>query len=99
MRRPNREWPRCWDGERRDDLRFALEPGKGARILGERPGDHLDGDVAIELGVAGPIHLPHPAAANQRQDFVGAESRAGSKRHKLKVLANGLYGSWRRSSE
>ena len=35
-------------------------------------GEHLDGDGAVQAGVAGLIHLPHPARAEGGLDL-GAE--------------------------
>ena len=35
-------------------------------------------DIAIELRIARPVDLPHPAFADQRGDFVDAETGAGS---------------------
>ena len=37
-----------------------------------------DGDLAVELGVAGAVDLAHAACAEGREDFVGAEFVAGS---------------------
>ena len=56
-------------------------------IAGERVGQDLQRDVAIELRVAGPIHLPHAAFADLRGDFVDAEAGAGSEGQTC-----GLYG-------
>jgi hypothetical protein len=35
----------------------------------------FDRDIALEPRITRPIYLAHTAAANQRQDFVGADSR------------------------
>ena len=45
--------------ERRQHLRFALEPGQALRVVGEEVRENLDGDVAVQLGVACPIDLAH----------------------------------------
>jgi hypothetical protein len=37
-----------------------------------------------------PIHLAHPALADQREDFIGAESVADRKRH---ISDNGQFTS------
>lgn len=47
------------------------------RVTREKFGQHFDGDVAIELGVFRAIHLARAARAEQRDDFTGAEARAG----------------------
>ena len=41
----------------------------------------FDGDVAIQLGVAGAIDLAHRAGAKGADDFVDAKTRAGLERH------------------
>ena len=51
--------------ERGERLRLALEAHQAIRIAGERRRQHLDGDVAIELRVAGAIHLAHAARAER----------------------------------
>ena len=50
------------DGER---LRFAREPRQPIRIIRERVRQDLQGDIAIELRVAGPLHLAHAAFADR----------------------------------
>ena len=42
--------------------------------------DDLQRDLAIQLGIAGAIDLPHTAHAEQRDDFIRAEASAGSER-------------------
>ena len=64
--------------QRRERLRFALEPREPLGIARERVGQDLDRDVAIELRIAGAIHLAHAPGAKGGQDFVGAEAGAGS---------------------
>ena len=56
--------------QRREDLRFALEPRQALGIVRERVGQDLDRDVAIELRVAGPIDLAHAAGAEGGEDLV-----------------------------
>ena len=36
----------------------------------------LDGDVAAQLGIAGTIHLAHPARAEQRENLVRTDLAA-----------------------
>jgi len=54
---------------------------------------NLDGDGAVETGVAGLVDLPHSACADEAQDFVGTEARARREAH-----AGHLRGAlWRRA--
>ena len=64
--------------QRRERLGFAREPGEPIGIVRERVGQDFERDVAIELRVASPIDLSHPAFADRRSDFVDAEAGAGS---------------------
>ena len=60
--------------ERGEQLRFALEPRETIRVADEGVGQHLDRDVAAQLGVARAIDLAHAAGAERRDDFIGPES-------------------------
>ncbi len=62
--------------ERRDGARFGFESAAAVRPIDEVAQQHLDGNRAIETGVSRCIDLTHTADANQRKDFVRAESRA-----------------------
>jgi len=62
-------------------LRFTLEAGEAVVVSSDVRRQHLDGHVAVEAAIACPIHLPHAAAANERDDVVGAEASAGSESH------------------
>ena len=63
--------------QRREDVRLAAKPREAFFIVGELSGQDFDGDVAAKLGVPGPIHFPHAAGANELDDRVRAEFRAG----------------------
>jgi hypothetical protein len=62
---------------RRKSWRFPLEAREAHRVLRHASGKHLDRDLAIELRVARPLHLAHPARAEGRDDLVGAEVVSG----------------------
>ena len=47
----------------RQDVRLALKAREAAGIVGERLGQHFDRDLAVQLRIARPIHLAHPAGA------------------------------------
>src|SRR6476661_6566811 len=53
--------------QRGDSAGFALE------ALAEALGGDFDGDLAAQARVAGAVNLAHPALADARQDFIGAE--------------------------
>ena len=55
--------------------RFALEPFR--KLLA----GNLDGDRAVEARVARLVHFPHAARANEREDLIGTELRAGREGH------------------
>ena len=52
-------------------------------------GKHFDGDGAVETSVFRFVHFAHPAGAERREDFIGAESSSGSYRHRqIAIFAN-----------
>src|SRR4051812_31232082 len=59
--------------QRRQHLRFALEPRHAFGVTGERLRQDFQSDVAAKLGVARAVNLAHAAGANRRKDLVGAE--------------------------
>ena len=67
--------------QRGEHLRFALEPREAIGIVREGLGQHLDRDVAIQPRIARAIDLAHAARAEQRQDFICAETSAGREGH------------------
>ena len=75
--------------QRRQSLRFALEAREAVGVVRERLRQDLDRDVAIQLRVASPIDLSHPAFADRRSDVVDAEARAGSKGQRLRDYMGG----------
>ena len=52
--------------------------GIGRRLRREE----LEGDVALQLGVARPIHLPHATGSDERDDLVVSESRPWGQAHR-----------------
>ena len=63
--------------ELRDRTGFAIEPLTELRIGGEHVWEDLDSDRTVESRVARFIHFPHATRAQQRQNLVCAEARAG----------------------
>ena len=62
--------------ERRKNLSFAPESSHAVAVSGKLVGQHLDGDFPAKPRVPGPPDLSHPAASDQRQNFVVADPSA-----------------------
>src|SRR4030095_15040364 len=75
--------------ERGERPRCPVEAPSATRIGGVLGGKELQGDVAPESAVAGPVHLSHAARPDEREHLVGSQPAAAGKRH-LSVLS-GLY--------
>ena len=60
--------------ERRQHLRFAREAREAIRIVSDSRQQHLDRDVAIQLRIAGAIHLAHASGAEGGEDFVRTDA-------------------------
>ena len=75
--------------QRGERLRFAREPGQAIGVVRKRIRQHLQRDIAIELGVAGAPHLAHSAFADLSRDFVDAEAGTGSEGHVLWIIRAG----------
>ncbi len=58
----------------------------------QRLRQHLDRHLARQARVPRPVHLPHPACTERRQDLVGAEPRSGRESHR--VAGNSMPGPW-----
>jgi hypothetical protein len=54
-----------------------LEAGDAVLVLEELFRQDLDGDVPLELRVAGPVDLPHPPRAERGENLPGTETGAG----------------------
>ena len=63
--------------QRGEGLRFALEACEPLGVVRERLGQDFDRDVSVQLGIAGSIHLAHPAFADLGRDLVDAKAGAG----------------------
>jgi hypothetical protein len=63
--------------QRGEDLRLALEAREAVGVVRKGRGQDLQRDVAMELGVAGMVHLTHATGAERRQQFIGTQARAG----------------------
>ncbi len=57
---------------------FTGEAHDAVGVGGEGVGQDLQRDVTIELGVAGPVDLAHPAGSDRSHDLVLSDPRSGS---------------------
>src|SRR5687768_6314498 len=73
--------------ERRRGSRFVLEAAARRRVANQLRGDDLQRNIAAQSCIPSAIDLAHAADAEQRQDFVGAETGAGRQRHRLGGIA------------
>jgi hypothetical protein len=64
-------------------LGFSLKAGDALSVRGKRIGEDLDCDIPIQLRIPRAIHLAHAAGADERDDFIRAESGASHQRHEL----------------
>ena len=75
-----------------DGARFALEALAEAGVPRSVARRDLDGDPAVEPGVARPVHLSHAAGAERRFDDIRTERAANGQGH-------GRNSSWAATSE
>jgi hypothetical protein len=71
-----------WMVQRRERLRFALEPGKQISIV-QIGAEHLDRDIPPETAVARTVDLSHSAGTNRFQQVVRSKPRH---RHEWAIL-------------
>jgi hypothetical protein len=57
----------------RDGPGLTLEAAQALGVTGDLLGEHLEGDLAVEAGVAGAVHLTHAPGPEGRQDLVSSE--------------------------
>ena len=62
-------------GERDDGARLLLEALDPLGVSGHLGPQQLDRDLAVKPVVTGPVHLPHPARSERRDDLVRPEPR------------------------
>ena len=67
--------------QRGEDFCFAVEAREAFRVAGQRIGKNFDGDLALQLQVAGAIHFAHPAGAERGEDLITTELVACGERH------------------
>ena len=57
--------------------------------VGKVFGEDLDGNRSVQTGVGSAINFAHTARANERRDFVWAESRSCREGHRLCLTGQG----------
>ena len=62
-----------------DHLGLSLEQRQSRPIGGHRLGQHLEGDLAIELGVERAVDLAHPSLGELRLDLVVGDPLPGQR--------------------
>ncbi len=60
---------------------FLLETVQPVTISGECGGQNLDRNAAVKARIPSPVHLAHPAGAEQLDNLVRSELRAGGEGH------------------
>ncbi len=78
-----------WMIQAGDGFCFALEPLLVYRIRRKLRGQNLDGNAALQPRITRTVHLAHSARTQRREDFVGPEFGARSKRHTWPRLYSG----------
>ena len=78
-----------------DGARFAVEPLAQSGSIGKVIGKDFDGNDALQAGIPGAVHLAHPARANCREDFVGAQTFASEDRQRAaaNLYPQALFGT------
>jgi hypothetical protein len=66
-------WRMC---ERGKEFRFTSKPREALLVLRKRVGQHLQGDVALQLRVPRAVDVAHAARTKGRKDLVSAEVSA-----------------------
>ena len=77
-------------GQRGDGLGFALEAGQAVGVFRDLGRQDLDGDDAVEVGVAGLVDLAHASGADDLEDLVVTQTCAGLDIHRWHSLAENV---------
>ena len=76
--------------QRTQEAGLALEPRPPFLVARERIGKGLERHLSPEPRVPRPVHLPHSARANRRDDLVRAQAGPGCEGHGKRQLAHGF---------
>jgi hypothetical protein len=78
--------------QRGEEMGLALETGEPLGVPGHVGRKRLDGDLAAELRVGGPVDLPHPPGPEGSQDLVGTDACSCRQRHGAALLGVKRWG-------
>src|SRR5262245_1056581 len=67
--------------QRGDCASFLVEPVHAIRVIRKRLGQDLDGNLAVQPGVARPVHFAHTTCTKRGGDLVGTESSTSLQGH------------------
>jgi len=81
--------------QRREHVGFALKSHDPLSVARERFGKDFQRNIALQLRVARPVDLPHPAGADQGKNFVRADTNAGCEG----IGSGWILGGRRRSTQ
>src|SRR5271166_2950610 len=71
-------------------LRLQFESVQSLRVPRPAFGQHLDGHVPFQRGVAGAIHFAHSPRTQRCDDFISAQPRARGQLHRWDGLYRGI---------
>ena len=72
--------------ERGQQPRLAFEALQSIAVGGELRWEHLDGDVAVQRGVAGAVDLAHAARSERAGHLIGADSCPRAQCHAAAII-------------
>ena len=68
--------------QRGQHFRLALETNHALRVAGKGLRQHLHRNLAFQLGVFGPINLPHATRAKGRENLIRTQASARRQVHR-----------------
>jgi hypothetical protein len=81
--------------QRCQDFGLTLESRQPLRVGRNRPGQYLDGNQTLQVGIGGFVDLTHSAFADLADDFIGTETSAGRQGHLVRADYRGTGRSSR----
>ena len=75
--------------ERCEDVRFSREASQALPGSSVKTGQNVDRNVAVQLRIAGAVHLAHAACVKQADDFIRADARTRAQSYEAMVGEKG----------